>query len=126
MGFAGVKRRLRALEAWIEKWNREAGAKEGVSIIPLRRTGYLTLDIQIPDPQIGFDLDPSSVHLTTAPATPATSHAPSSNPTGFGGGPRDEIPPLPVKDLAELRKEGQERLPLPQPQPQPPPRAVVS
>ncbi|KAF2142989.1 uncharacterized protein K452DRAFT_195280, partial [Aplosporella prunicola CBS 121167] len=52
-GFTGVKARLRALEDWIEDWNREVGTRDGVRIIPLRRTGYLTLDIQIPDPHIG-------------------------------------------------------------------------
>ncbi|KIW09622.1 uncharacterized protein PV09_00489 [Verruconis gallopava] len=56
MGFVAIKHRLEKLEKWIADWNRDVGMKEGVSIIPLRRTGYLTLDIQIPDPQIGIDL----------------------------------------------------------------------
>ncbi|KAF2084668.1 hypothetical protein K490DRAFT_10758, partial [Saccharata proteae CBS 121410] len=54
-GLTGVKKRLRDLEVWIEDWNRTVGEKEGVLIIPLRRTGYLTLDIQIPDPHIEAD-----------------------------------------------------------------------
>ncbi|KAI9882566.1 MAG: hypothetical protein M1823_005688 [Watsoniomyces obsoletus] len=57
LGMNAVKRRLFALESWIERWNIEVGAKEGVRIIPLRRTAYMTLDIQIPDPQL--NLDPS-------------------------------------------------------------------
>ncbi|KAF2819115.1 hypothetical protein CC86DRAFT_413188 [Ophiobolus disseminans] len=52
-GLTGVKRKLADLERWIEDWNRDVGHKEAVRIIPLRRTGYLTLDIQIPDPHLG-------------------------------------------------------------------------
>jgi hypothetical protein len=44
-GFAGVKGKLRSLEKWIENWNRTVGEPEGVRIIPLRRTGYLTVCI---------------------------------------------------------------------------------
>lgn len=42
-GFTGVKRKLTDLEDWIERWNQEVGVKEAVRIIPLRRTGYLTV-----------------------------------------------------------------------------------
>lgn len=42
-GFTGVKKQLAELERWIEDWNRDIGAKEAVKIIPLRRTGYLTV-----------------------------------------------------------------------------------
>ena len=52
LGGAGVKKRLRGLEKWIEEWNQGVGAREGTKIIPLRRTGYMNLDIQIPDPQV--------------------------------------------------------------------------
>ncbi|KAH8724722.1 Golgin subfamily A member 7/ERF4 family-domain-containing protein, partial [Phaeosphaeriaceae sp. PMI808] len=55
VGLTGVKRKLAELESWIDNWNRTIGVKEAVSIIPLRRTGYLTLDIQIPDPHLGPD-----------------------------------------------------------------------
>lgn len=48
----GVKGELKKLEAWIEEWNRTIGAGDGVKLIPLRRTGYMCLDIQIPDPQV--------------------------------------------------------------------------
>lgn len=54
-GLTKVKKDLANLERWIETWNREVGEKEGVAIIPLRRTGYLTLDIQIPDPDFEFN-----------------------------------------------------------------------
>jgi Golgin subfamily A member 7/ERF4 family len=52
LGFGGVKKRLRDLEQWLADWNRNVGSVEGVKIIPLRRTGYMSLDIQIPDPQV--------------------------------------------------------------------------
>ncbi|KAK3313419.1 Golgin subfamily A member 7/ERF4 family-domain-containing protein, partial [Apodospora peruviana] len=73
-GFTGVKTRLKKLEKWIEQWNadmeKQLGHVEGVvppRIIPLRRTGYMTLDIQIPDPEI-------------APAPPSTPGASRSGP----------------------------------------------
>jgi hypothetical protein len=54
LGFAGIKTHLRNVENWLEKWNREVGAKDGVRIWSLRRTAYMTLDIQIPDPKVGI------------------------------------------------------------------------
>ncbi|TFB05620.1 hypothetical protein CCMA1212_002029 [Trichoderma ghanense] len=58
-GLTGIKSRLNNLEAWIENWNREkektTPSEEGIlppKLISLRRTGYMTLDIQIPDPEI--------------------------------------------------------------------------
>lgn len=54
LGAPGVKSHLRRLEDWLEKWNREVGAKDGVRIWSLRRTGYMSLDIQIPDPKVGI------------------------------------------------------------------------
>jgi hypothetical protein len=47
LGFTGVKSRLRRLEDWIESWNREVGARDGVRIIPLQRTAYMT--VSLPD-----------------------------------------------------------------------------
>lgn len=44
-GFAGVKQKLVDLERWIEIWNRDYGSKEGVVIIPLRRTAYLSVSL---------------------------------------------------------------------------------
>ncbi|KAI0024591.1 Golgin subfamily A member 7/ERF4 family-domain-containing protein [Xylariomycetidae sp. FL0641] len=58
-GLTSAKRRLKNLESWIERWNEQmektVGSEEGSMaprIIPLRRTGYMNLDIQIPDPEI--------------------------------------------------------------------------
>lgn len=47
-----MKGKLRELERWTEEWNRTVGARDGVKIIPLRRTGYMNLDVVIPDPQV--------------------------------------------------------------------------
>jgi len=60
----GVKGRLKGLERWIEDWNHTVGAGDGVKIIPLRRTGYMNLDIQIPDPQIRVLGEGDSVRRT--------------------------------------------------------------
>ena len=48
----GVKGQMRRLEAWMENWNRDHGSREGIKLIPLRRTGCMNFDIQIPDPQV--------------------------------------------------------------------------
>ncbi|KIW75627.1 hypothetical protein Z517_10369 [Fonsecaea pedrosoi CBS 271.37] len=48
----GIKGALKGLEEWLEDWNHTVGVRDGVKIIPLRRTGYMNLDIQIPDPQV--------------------------------------------------------------------------
>ena len=60
LGFSKVKRGCQDVESFIEKWNGERSRgvekdEEGelVRAIPLRRTGYLSLDIQIPDPRVG-------------------------------------------------------------------------
>ncbi|KAL9133843.1 MAG: hypothetical protein Q9175_004979 [Cornicularia normoerica] len=59
LGFAGVKKGAKDVELLIEEWNgqRRKGLdkedEELVKAIPLRRTGYLCLDIQIPDPHVG-------------------------------------------------------------------------
>ncbi|KAL1899498.1 hypothetical protein Sste5346_002897 [Sporothrix stenoceras] len=70
-GFTGAKARLARLERWIEAWNKEMArtADEGApippKIIPLRQTGYMTLDIQIGDPEIA----------AVPPSTPAMSRS---------------------------------------------------
>ncbi|KAJ4292202.1 hypothetical protein N0V88_005832 [Collariella sp. IMI 366227] len=70
LGFTAAKTRLRKLDRWIEQWNNEMErtfSDEGAippKIIPLRQTGYMTLDIQIPDPELA----PAS------PTTPSSSH----------------------------------------------------
>ncbi|KAF2756065.1 hypothetical protein EJ05DRAFT_512628 [Pseudovirgaria hyperparasitica] len=83
LGFSGVKSKLRKLEQWIEDWNHKVGEPEGVRIIELRRTGYLTLDFQIPDPQIGIDAQNSSSRADL-PYPPPPASIPAS---GHGSGP---------------------------------------
>ncbi|KAL1642092.1 hypothetical protein SLS58_005681 [Diplodia intermedia] len=78
LGLTGVKKTLKELEEWMEEWNRTVGAKEGVKIIPLRRTGYLTLDIQIPDPHIG--LEQSNASIRSRPITGAMDTSASGAP----------------------------------------------
>ena len=43
IGATAVKQRLRRVETWLEQWNHDVGDKEGVRIIPLRRTAYMTV-----------------------------------------------------------------------------------
>ncbi|KAF1981828.1 hypothetical protein K402DRAFT_449034 [Aulographum hederae CBS 113979] len=68
LGMTGVKGKLDRLERWLEEWNQRVGEREGVKVIPLRRTGYLTLDIQMPDPHIGAEDD---MNMSPNPASPA-------------------------------------------------------
>jgi Golgin subfamily A member 7/ERF4 family len=49
---SGIKGKLKELEKWLDQWNRSVGMREGVRIVSLRRTGYMNLDIVIPDPQV--------------------------------------------------------------------------
>ncbi|KAG5985029.1 hypothetical protein E4U55_001965 [Claviceps digitariae] len=58
-GLTAAKSRLNSLEKWMERWNLEMektmSSEEGAmppKLIPLRQTGYMSLDIQIPDPEI--------------------------------------------------------------------------
>ena len=60
LGFAEVKKGIRDTEAFVEEWNGrrrvalETDDSDLVRAVPLRRTGYLCLDIQIPDPHVGI------------------------------------------------------------------------
>ncbi|KAI1317169.1 Golgin subfamily A member 7/ERF4 family-domain-containing protein [Xylariaceae sp. FL0255] len=74
IGLTNAKTRLNALEKWIEKWNADMektmGSEEGViapKIISLRRTGYMNLDFQIPDPEVSLQSEPAS---RSGPAVP--------------------------------------------------------
>ncbi|KAK5198913.1 hypothetical protein LTR92_001384 [Exophiala xenobiotica] len=65
----GLKGQLTALEEWFEDWNHTVGARDGVKIIPLRRTGYMNLDIQIPDPQVRVVADGDGESQQPSPPT---------------------------------------------------------
>ena len=43
LGLPAIRQRLHRLEEWIALWNRDVGEKEGVKIISLRRTAYMTV-----------------------------------------------------------------------------------
>jgi hypothetical protein len=104
-GFAGVKRDLLALERWIEGWNRDVGQPEGVEIIPLRRTAYLCLDIQIPDPQIAVDEDGilTSERAPSRTRTPTggTQSRPGSTQSGRISGGYKRQTALPTREDTE-------------------------
>ncbi|KAJ5443380.1 Golgin subfamily A member 7/ERF4 [Penicillium cf. griseofulvum] len=65
----GTKSQLQNVEAWLENWNREVGAKDGVHIWSLRRTAYMSLDIQIPDPKVGIVPSEAPSAPNTRPST---------------------------------------------------------
>ena len=49
-----MKGRVREVEGWLEGWNRDARwREEGVRVVGLRRTGFLSLDFEVPDPRVG-------------------------------------------------------------------------
>lgn len=130
LGLTGVRKKLRALEEWIERWNREVGAKEGVRIIELRRTAYmnvsedtsnlsgfrrdailtwyaLQLDIQIPDPHIETDTRASRPATSDSTSAPAIGPVPPPQGHGdFGPYPIGQIP-----DPSALRSTGSQHLP---------------
>ncbi|KAK1462834.1 hypothetical protein CMEL01_13945 [Colletotrichum melonis] len=80
LGFTGVKARLKRLERWIDQWNNEMEKTIGNEdssmaprIISLRKTGYMTLDIQIPDPEIApAPSTPGGSRSGSLPMEPAT------------------------------------------------------
>lgn len=65
-GLTKVKTHLAELERWLEDWNQKHGAHEGVKIIPLRRTGYLT--VRILHPIAVLKLTVAVGHSNTRPA----------------------------------------------------------
>ncbi|KAI9746622.1 MAG: hypothetical protein M1818_000335 [Claussenomyces sp. TS43310] len=68
LGVTAIKSRLQKVERDLEARNEKA-RKSGSSavFIGLRRTGYLTLDIQIPTPQIG-EIDDAEADVQSAPS----------------------------------------------------------
>ncbi|KAK2734649.1 hypothetical protein FQN55_002572 [Onygenales sp. PD_40] len=54
VGANGIKGQLKSVEQWLEDWNSNVGITEGVKVWSLRSTGYMSIDIQIPDPKVGI------------------------------------------------------------------------
>ncbi|KAI0148445.1 Golgin subfamily A member 7/ERF4 family-domain-containing protein [Xylariaceae sp. FL1272] len=77
-GLTNAKTGLNALEMWIEQWNAEMEKTTGPDalspkIISLRRTGYMNLDFQIPDPEVSIsNSEPAS--RSGPPITPTASN----------------------------------------------------
>ncbi|KAI1275109.1 Golgin subfamily A member 7/ERF4 family-domain-containing protein [Xylaria sp. FL0933] len=74
-GLTNVKTKLNELEAWIDKWNAEmektTGSEEGAvppKIISLRRTGYMSLDFQIANPEVSVSTSEPGSRSGPAPS----------------------------------------------------------
>ena len=53
LGMTGAKKGMRALETFVEKWNAEKARQEKeVTLVQLRKTGFMSLDFVVPDPHI--------------------------------------------------------------------------
>ncbi|KAI1312039.1 Golgin subfamily A member 7/ERF4 family-domain-containing protein [Xylaria venustula] len=75
IGLTNAKTKLKELEMWIEKWNAEMektiGSEEGAvapKIISLRRTGYMSLDFQIPNPEVSVSTSEPGSRSGPAPS----------------------------------------------------------
>jgi len=70
IGVTATKRKVSQLERWIDEWNRNAQSqRRDIKLIGLRQTGFLSLDIQIPDPLID-----EPIILAEDRRTPPSSH----------------------------------------------------
>lgn len=66
---SGIKGQLQHVETWLDKWNRDVGSKDGVHIWSLRRSAYMSIDIQIPDPKVGIVPSEAPSLPNTRPST---------------------------------------------------------
>jgi len=120
LGLANTKHETKKLELWLDEWNSKFGAPQGVKAIPLRRTAYLSLDIQIPDPQLAVDFEDS--HITDHSTSRGTSRLPSSYSGRTSGSLRRQhggtaeygaypvVPPIPREYLEEAQAARQQGL----------------
>ncbi|TGJ81531.1 hypothetical protein E0Z10_g7230 [Xylaria hypoxylon] len=81
-GLTNVKTKLNELEAWINKWNAEMektiGSEEGAvapKIISLRQTGYMSLDFQVPNPEVSVSTSEPASRSGPTPPDPMASVA---------------------------------------------------
>lgn len=114
LGLTSTKRELQRLDAWLEAWNRDVGQAEGVKVIPLKRTAYLNLDIQIPDPQLAVDFDDMRSRATTS-RPPSSYSARTSGSMRRQRAGEDEyesypvVPPIPREYLEEAQQRQAEQ-----------------
>ena len=125
----GIKKELAKLERWIEDWNRTHGQPPEFRIIPLQRTAYMSIDIQVPDPQIGPDTEPTEVDTRSIAGSQAARSSRTmslgkssagrsqsrakSEYSGSVGHPTDDapygaypvVPPIPGKYLQEAQRQ---------------------
>ena len=73
-GLTGSEKGCQDIELFIKKWNEDIrlgtekdDEMESVKAISLRRTGFLSLDIQIPDPHVGVIGDGDQQEIKGAP-----------------------------------------------------------
>lgn len=60
LGLTGSKQGVKALEAFVDKWNAEKKrAGKGVTLVQPRRTGFMSLDFVMPDPGIDAMPEPA-------------------------------------------------------------------
>ncbi|RFU24069.1 hypothetical protein B7463_g12265, partial [Scytalidium lignicola] len=71
LGLTAIKSKLQTLEVFLEEWNKEMrekskdiGAENAPKIVSLRRTGYMHLDIQVPDPEISYPVSTTDAGRT--------------------------------------------------------------
>lgn len=87
---SGVKEMERIIDSWNEERQRERAGEEGelVEAVHLRRTGFLCLDLVIPDPRVMVvgEAKPGQAQGHETPVLgPARSRA-NTGPAGRGGG----------------------------------------
>ena len=131
LGMSGSKIELVRLEKWLENWSKDRAQKaqnEYVRIIPLRRTAYLCLDIQIPDPEvepegndenrsttIGFarslstrsksNISRTGSQINAGKASHGTSRSPASDARADTGASHPVVPPIPGRYREEAQKQ---------------------
>lgn len=74
----------------MERWNQGPGRERGVQVIGLRRTAFLTLDLQVPDPSgfivaEGEGADAGAVQTLANGNGAAANGVPTANGNGNGG-----------------------------------------
>ena len=88
LGYAAVKGKVRGVEGFIEEWNagrvrrKDEGDEEQVKVVPLRRTGYLSVNLPPPLRTIFllFTLIPSSYHEQSISSANPSSSFPARHP----------------------------------------------